>query len=132
MSTALVTILISYLFGRKLAAPLFKIMDGIKTLSEGEYGKLYPEKGLYKEVYGQLNALSRELQEGELQKRKLDRLREEWIENISHDLKTPLTSIKGYAEILLEDSYRKTSEEKTRYLKVTKEKADYIEQLLKT
>ncbi|MBE3581541.1 MAG: hypothetical protein IMW96_07925 [Thermoanaerobacteraceae bacterium] len=67
LSTALVTILISYLFGRKLAAPLFKIMDGIKTLSEGEYGKLYPEKGLYKEVYGQLNALSRALQEGELQ-----------------------------------------------------------------
>ncbi|MCG0274888.1 MAG: HAMP domain-containing histidine kinase [Thermosediminibacteraceae bacterium] len=130
LSTALVTILISYLFGRKLAAPLFKIMDGIKTLSEGEYGKLYPEKGLYKEVYRQLNALSRTLEEGELQKRKLDRLREEWIENISHDLKTPLTSIKGYAEILLEDSYHKTPEEKNRYLKVIKEKADYIEQLL--
>jgi len=130
LSTAFVTILISYFFGKKLANPLFKIIDGIKILSEGDYGKVYPEKGLYKEVYHNLNTLSRALKEGELRKQKLDRMREEWIENISHDLKTPLTSIKGYAEILLEDSYHKTYEEKTRYLKIIKEKADYMEQLL--
>ncbi|WP_407638215.1 histidine kinase dimerization/phospho-acceptor domain-containing protein [Caldanaerobius polysaccharolyticus] len=48
------------------------------------------------------------------------------MENIFHDLKIPLTSIKGYAEILLENTYHKTYEEKTRYLKIIKEKADYM------
>ena len=32
-------------------------------------------------------------------------LREEWIANISHDLKTPLSPIKGYAEILTDPEY---------------------------
>ena len=43
---------------------------------------------------------------------KLDNMRKEFIADVSHELKTPITSIMGYADTLLEDDYDKETEEK--------------------
>ena len=44
-----------------------------------------------------------------------EKMREEWIANISHDLKTPLSTIKGYAEILQNSEYETSKEEMSMY-----------------
>ncbi|MBU5439942.1 HAMP domain-containing histidine kinase [Tissierella sp. MSJ-40] len=129
-STLLVTISISYLFGRKLTNPLSKIIDGIKILADGDYNVYYPEKGVYKDIYSNLNNLSIKLKESKIEKENLNKIRENWIENFCHDVKTPLSSIKGYGEILLDDIYISSNEEKDNYLKIILEKTDYIENLL--
>lgn len=57
------------------------------------------------------------------------RAKEYMIATISHDLKTPLTSIKAYAESL-ENNKELTEEQKNQYRKVIIEKADFIKQML--
>ncbi len=129
-STLIITVSISYLFGRKLTNPLSKIIDGIQVLANGDYNIYYPEKGIYKDIYYNLNNLSLKLKESKIEKENLNKIRENWIENFCHDVKTPLSSIKGYGEILLDDSYTSSNKEKDNYLKIILEKTDYIENLL--
>ncbi len=47
---------------------------------------------------------------------KLDNMRKEFVADVSHELKTPITSIMGYADTLLEDEYERETQE--RFLKV--------------
>ncbi|RSK26786.1 sensor histidine kinase [Bacillus sp. HMF5848] len=122
--------LIGYFLSVRLTKPVLKIIEAIKELSKGKYVKSLPDKGLYNDVYDSLENLSNALQANELEREKLDRLREEWIANISHDLKTPLSSVKGYAELLTDGTYIQTNEEKEKYANVIQIKAQYMEQLI--
>ena len=70
---------------------------------------------MYQDVYESLNFLDNKLKESELERRKNETSREEWIANISHDLKTPLSPIKGYAEMLADSEYNVTSEDVKKY-----------------
>src|SRR5690625_6551844 len=54
--------------------------------------------------------------------------KEYMVATISHDLKTPLTSIKAYAESL--DSEKQLSKEQASYRKVIIDKADYMKQMI--
>nr|WP_239551022.1 HAMP domain-containing sensor histidine kinase [Paenibacillus elgii] len=57
-------------------------------------------------------------------------MREEWIAGLSHDLKTPLSSIKGYGEVLAETSYDLSPDERTGYAATIVRNAVYMEALL--
>lgn len=128
--TLITVLLLGYIFGMNLTRPVVKVIDGIAALSEGNYNVSHPEKGLYKDVYISLNLLAKALQSSETERKKVEKMREEWITNISHDLKTPLSSIKGYGELLLEPSYDLYPEERKRYYEVILNKSNYMEVLL--
>lgn len=121
---------LSYLFGKRLTKPLFQVINGIQTLAYGDYSVSYPEKGIYRDMYSNFNALSNTLDKNNIEKIRLDKIREDWIENFCHDIKTPLSSVKGYGEILLDSSYSISNNEGHNYLKIMVEKTDYIEDLL--
>ncbi len=125
-----VLIVMGYIFGRNLTNPVIHIIQGIRQLSKGEYDKNYIEKGLYKEVYATLNDLSDTLKINEIERQTTEKMREEWIHNLSHDLKTPLASIKGYGELITDEEYVLTEEEIKKYSNIIKEKAYYMEELL--
>lgn len=129
-STVAVVLLICYFFGRKLTSPIVKIIEGITILADGTYSVRYSPKGLYKDVYQSLNHLSATLLRLEMEREKTESMREEWITNLSHDLKTPLTSLKGYGELLAEPGYRLEVEERVKYASVIVEKSMYMEELL--
>lgn len=126
----LIALFFGYLFSRRLTKPLVNIIKDVKSLSEGEYVLDREEKGIYKEVYYNINSLSSKLRENEKERIKLDKMREEWISNISHDIKTPLVSVKGYAEILSNEEYDCTKEEVREYSKIIEDKSDYIKELI--
>lgn len=85
--------------GLWLIVHLSKIKKGIENISQRTYTKL-PEKGIFSEVYGALNKLDMEIRNTDKVQKETQRVRSEWIANITHDLKTPLSPIKGYAELL--------------------------------
>jgi signal transduction histidine kinase len=66
----------------------------------------------------------------EVQRERLDRSREEWIAGVSHDMKTPLSSVKGYANLLSSCEYDFVREEITSYARIIEEKATYMEDLI--
>jgi signal transduction histidine kinase len=61
---------------------------------------------------------------------KLEKTREEWLTGVSHDLKTPLSTIKGYIDILAAKKYQLNEAEFDQILETTSQRIEYIEELL--
>lgn len=59
---------------------------------------------MFSEIYGALNQTDCEIRRADQANEEMERTLREWIANITHDLKTPLSPIKGYAEILADSS----------------------------
>jgi signal transduction histidine kinase len=119
-----------FYFSKKMGKPLQKIINQIVIISEGSYNTTLEEKGIYKNIFKCLNQLAVSLKKSKFEKKLLDELREKWISSISHDMKTPLSSIKGFAEILKDKDYNFSEEEIKEYSLIIYEKSVYLEELI--
>ncbi|KGJ49951.1 HAMP domain-containing sensor histidine kinase [Paraclostridium dentum] len=126
----IIALMVGYIFSKRLTKPMKDIIKGVENLEEGKFDVYYKEKGLYVSVYKKLNKLSDTLKSNEIERNKLDKSKQEWIANISHDIKTPLSSIKGYAEILSDEEYDINREEAKDYGVIINEKSEYIKELV--
>lgn len=89
------TVLLALISASRIAKPIIKMNKSAKELAKGNYAIQF-NVGSYREIteLGEtLNYATAELQ-------KTDQLRRDLIANISHDLRTPLTMITGYAEMM--------------------------------
>ncbi|KGR85513.1 sensor histidine kinase [Lysinibacillus odysseyi] len=125
-----IALLVGYLFSKRLTQPLYTLIESIKKLANHEFNHHPHSKGLYKNVFYNLNHLSDQLKLSERERKRLDSMREEWISNISHDIKTPLSSIQGYAEMIKEPSYDFTLEEIREYAEIIEAKSIYIKEVV--
>ncbi len=125
-----VFLIIGFLFGNKLTTPLLYIIQGVDFLAEDKYIIDYEEKGVYRKVFRSLNKLTETLRINRRERAKIEKMREEWIANISHDLKTPLSSIKGYAEILANEDYEISNKDVVHHSNIILNKANYMEELI--
>ena len=82
--------------------PVRPILHGLSCLARGEPVQL-AERGSLREVAAGINAASGELQRRDDALRKKDEARANWIAGISHDIRTPLSVILGYAGELQDD-----------------------------
>lgn len=85
--------------------------------------------GIFSDIYEGLDQLDQKIRSSDEEREKTETMRKEWIANITHDLKTPLSPIKGYAEILQND-YRKSEEECKQYARIMLKNAGYMESLI--
>ncbi|MGG3504220.1 HAMP domain-containing sensor histidine kinase [Paenibacillus lautus] len=93
-------------------------------------GKLRTRFKLYKEVIHSFYKMAEQLAETERERERLDRNREEWMSGISHDLRTPLSSIQGYG-YMLESAPQDWSQEELREMgTVIREKGGYMLELI--
>lgn len=90
------------LYGFWLTRKMNCISASVKAIAERDYEPL-AVKGSFGDVYGSLNRLDRDIKAGDRLKEQTEKMREEWIANITHDLKTPLSPIRGYAEMIFEN-----------------------------
>ncbi len=90
-------------YGFWLTRHLGRITKGIGNISMRFYTPL-AEKGVFGQIYGALNQMDTEIRHSDKIQQDTERLRREWISNITHDLKTPLSPIKGYAELFVDGS----------------------------
>lgn len=88
-------VILALALSRLVAAPLTTITSKAEKLATGNYTANFEGKG-YREVEELANALNFAAKEIGT----TDRLQKELIANISHDLRTPLTMIKGYSEMM--------------------------------
>lgn len=100
-------ILFVLIYGLWLTSRLSKITKSIESISRRTYAPL-KEKGIFSRIYGALNRMEHDLRQSDAVQKDTDRIRTEWITNITHDLKTPLSPVKGYAELLAYDPQPKT------------------------
>lgn len=122
----IITLVIGYVFSSYLSEPIVGIIEGIEELDKGDYDKNYTSDSIYKKVYESLNSLSITLKKSKLERENLEKMRQEWITNITHDIKTPLASIRGYSEVLLDESYNLSKDETQKYTEIIRNKSNYI------
>lgn len=94
-------VLAAFAYAFWLSRKLSTIIGGIRDITDNSY-KPMKETGIFSEVYGSLNKMDMEIRRSKQIQEETDRTRKEWIANITHDLKTPLSPVKGYAELLAE------------------------------
>ena len=75
--------------------PIIKMNDAAKKLAKGEYDASFSVSG-----YREINELADTLNYAANELSQNDRLQKDLISNVSHDLRTPLTMIKGYSEVM--------------------------------
>lgn len=122
--------LMTYLFSRSIMKPMISVVNDIDDLKKGLYSVKKEKKGVYKEVSKNINDLSVILKENEIERKEIDKAKEQWIANISHDLKTPLSSIKGYAELLKGEVYDISTDDAKRYGGIILNSSNYIQELV--
>ncbi|NOU69683.1 hypothetical protein GC096_37310 [Paenibacillus sp. LMG 31461] len=106
------------------------IIKGVEQMSQGNFDVTLPAKGKgqLSRMAMNINNLKYGLQLSLEKQRVSDRLKTELITNVSHDLKTPLTSIINYVDLLKKDGL--SADQSTHYLEVLDRKTQRLKVLI--
>ncbi len=105
-----------------------KIKEGTRRVKEGELSyTIDVEKGELGKLAANINDISKGLDAAVQNRMKNERMRSELISNVSHDLKTPLTSIVSYIDLLKKEGL--DSPNAPHYLDVIDRKANRLQKL---
>ena len=116
---------------RDIYRPLKELSVAMQHISVGDFdyhmnGKREDEIGISYDNYEQMRL---QLKESEEEKEQNEKKSKELVSNISHDLKTPITSIKGYVEGIM-DGVADTPEKMDKYIKTIYNKANDMDRLI--
>ena len=119
LSCVIIGLLLSSAYSRIVLAPINEILNGMNRLANGEYEtriSLYNYSAM-KELQDKFNMLANELQNVEI-------LRSDFINNFSHEFKTPIVSINGLVKIM--KSGKLSKEKEKEYLEIIEEEIDRL------
>ena len=116
--------LLSFFIARMIARPITKLTKSAAKLARGDYTPVF-EHGGYEEV----NQLADTLNYATQEISKVDSLRRDLIANTSHDLRTPLTMVKAYAE-MIRDLSGDNPEKRRKHLDVIISESDRLSLLV--
>ena len=116
--------IISLFMSKRLSKPIKKMNDTAKKLSKGDYNIVYTY--IY---YEELDELADTLNKATNSLERTDEIKRELIANVSHDLKTPLTMIKAYSE-MIRDLSGDNKEKREEHLKVIIDETDRLTRLV--
>lgn len=134
--TVCFTLLIGFFLSRSISLPIQKIEETAAAIAAGDFGRRVAvntndELG---DLSKSLNRMADELQSEMDKLEKLDRVRTDFVANVSHELKTPLTAIRGYIETL-EDGAVEDTETSYKFLGIinnhTKRLSNILDDLLR-
>ena len=101
----LFAVILVLVLSRFITKPIVRVNDAAKKLAQGKYDTEFTGNN-----YREISELSDTLNYAANELSKNDRLQKELISNISHDLRTPITMIKGYSELMRDIPGENTSE----------------------
>ncbi len=115
---------ISYFLARLIETPIVRITRSAKKLGQGDYSAEFDGRG-----YTETEALADTLNYAASEISKVDSLRRDLIANISHDLRTPLTMVKAYAE-MIRDLSGDNPAKRTEHISIIIEESDRLAALV--
>lgn len=124
ISVFVAALVLSIYLSNRIARPIVRITNEAKQLSSGNLDVTF-EPGKYSEVTQLAHTLN--YATGGL--KQVDKLRAELIANVSHDLRTPLTMIKAYAE-MIRDISGNSEEKRNKHLKVIIDESNRLTSLV--
>ncbi|WP_342389193.1 sensor histidine kinase [Salinicoccus bachuensis] len=123
--------LLTYYVSRSILRPINELSHAAKRISEGDLG--YSVETERKDELGELGntfeAMRLKLNAARKRQRAYEENRQELLAGITHDLKTPLTSIKGYVKGI-QDGVANTPEKMERYIDTISKTTDDMDRLI--
>ena len=120
-----VALLLSRQLSRNISRPMIDISSGAKLLSQGEYDVEIIGKG-----YQEIESLSATLNTMRQDLQRVETMRNELLANVSHDLRTPLTMIQGYLELMKDFPQERNEENLDLVISESRRLKDMIQNLL--
>lgn len=87
---------------RKITRPLDKLATGFEEIASGKYDKRLNYETYFElmQIQHSFNVMSEKLDKIEKEKKKLEETKQKMLVDLSHDLRTPITTVQGYVEAL--------------------------------
>ena len=120
----LLAFLLALIFSNRISKPIKGMTSEAKKLSSGDYNVHFVGKS-----YSEVNRLADTLNTSAYEMASSDRRQKDLIANVSHDLKTPLTMIRSYAE-MIRDLSGNNPEKRNSHLKVIIDESDRMANLV--
>lgn len=123
--------LITYFLSKQIVNPLIRLKNAAMQIRKGNYdfNLTSSSRDEIGDLFQSFEAARKQLKESEETKNKYEKNRNELITNISHDLKTPITTINGYVEGIM-DGVPKSKEKRDKYLQTIHQNAIHMESLI--
>lgn len=108
IGTIILTVIYYSLAIKKMTSYFKQISDSVQLLSEGQFDVAIPVKnhGELGRFAQNINSMEEQLKSLIEEEKRAVQSKNELVTNVSHDLRTPLTSIIGYLRLIEEDQYR--------------------------
>lgn len=116
--------LISMFISRRLSQPITKLTQTAIKFKDGNFDVTFDSRG-----YHEIEELAGVLEDAKNEVRKVSDLRKDLIANISHDLRTPLTMVKAYAE-MIRDLSGDNPQKRNEHIQIIIDEADRLSNLV--
>ena len=133
---ALLLFIANYIYSRysvrQVKKPLRQIVDGIKEMEQFNYTKRldYSAEKEFVEIQEAFNGMAERLQRTSMEKEAMENNKRSLLLHLSHDLKTPITSIYGYSQLLLDNQIQDETQQR-KYIQYIYDKSAYMAHLIK-
>ncbi|MGB9854986.1 MAG: sensor histidine kinase [Caldisericum exile] len=120
----LLSILVALFISRYIIKPVVDMKDFARKISQGNF-----EARINKHNEDEIGELAESLNYMAFRLGEIEKLRTKLMQNVSHDLRTPLSSIKGYLEVLKDKNF--TIEEKQEAFNIIENEIERLEKMAK-
>jgi len=126
-----ITLIIGYFVSRNITSPIHKMSEAARSIEKGDFSKRVRVNTTdeFGDLAGAINKMADELQVKIDNLQKLDKIRTDFVANVSHELKTPLTSIKGFVETL-EDGAIDDKENARKFVTIIRKHVEKLDNII--
>ncbi|HMA60530.1 MAG TPA: HAMP domain-containing sensor histidine kinase [Halanaerobiales bacterium] len=127
----IIAVSFSIKFSKNIVKPINNLQNAAQNISNGKYTKVKENSINTEEIKNLVNTYNyavEEIKNNIEKKKRLEKMRKEYIADISHEFRSPLASINGFIEIITEEEL--DEEKLQKYSKIIKREADYLNYLV--